>query len=434
MKVMLANIPFIEYQGSQIWTGPQAGCRFPWNERGITPYKPFPFYMAWATTYLKEFGYDVTFYDGVALNHWSYSTVKEQIQNICPEVLVIELHTPPIVQDLEIMKWAKVQLGCKTIAVGPHCYSYHEELLKLDYVDYVVIGEYEKPLLDILKDGSKKMYHFNHLEDLNTLNGKNFIPYRPEYLGNYLDPAIPTNGLQLQMNTSRGCPFKCTYCQIPKVMNDGKFRRRDASFVLDEIKQVQKSFSIGSIFFDDDTWNIGKQRVEDMCRGLKEINIPWSMMGRLDTTPLETFELMMDSGCIGMRFGIESFNQKLLDNVQKNLKVDTIKSVVHYLLTHCSNMVLYFTSMKNLPGSTGNDWENDLRTLQEFKELGSKRNNIIRWQNTNCVAFPGTDLWEEFGLTFTDPKYFRSGPNEPAYMAEAVGWCRPDYTPKAKGV
>src|SRR5262249_25737146 len=102
---------------------------------------------------------------------------------------------------------------------------------------------------------------------------------------------------------------------------------------------------IESILFDDDTWNLGTARIQELCRGLKEIGLPWTMMGRIDTSSLELYDLMVESGCAGMRFGIESFNQRLLDNTKKRLDAKKSYANIRYLLTRFSNLEFHFTTM-----------------------------------------------------------------------------------------
>src|SRR5262245_50817160 len=101
MTVLLANIPFIkEDKDGGIRTGPNAGSRWPWTGRGITNYAPFPFFMAYAVSYLRKHGIDAQFYDGVALKHWDYERVKDAIAAFEPEILVLETATPtfPIIK------------------------------------------------------------------------------------------------------------------------------------------------------------------------------------------------------------------------------------------------------------------------------------------------------------------------------------------------
>jgi anaerobic magnesium-protoporphyrin IX monomethyl ester cyclase len=281
---------------------------------------------------------------------------------------------------------------------------------------------------------------------------------------------------QLTVSTSRGCPFKCTYCQWPKVMNNGQYRNRGPEFVVDEIRSVIHEYKsrkvstsgildnaminvgnlrqrrvaplkavtdallggsgeIRSIFFDDDTWNLGTARIRQLCKDLKEINLPWTMMGRIDTSSLDLYDLMVESGCVGMRFGIESFNQRLLDNTKKNLDASKSFDNIRYLLSRFSKMEFHFTTMKNLPGEKGADWDNDTKLLNELKAIGEKSGNRVHWQNSNCIAFPGTELWEEMvalgkGDELRNFDLYDGNPRHDDTLAQAVGWLGSDYTPK----
>jgi anaerobic magnesium-protoporphyrin IX monomethyl ester cyclase len=498
MNILFANIPFVKYDSQgNIYTGPNAGSRWPWTNLGLTDYYAcFPFFMGYAVNYLIKHGVDAKFYDGVALKHWNYEVVKSHIAKFQPDILFLETSTPLFKTIKELAIWAKESFNSRIVLVGPHIQAYANELINESFVDNCVVGEYEKPALDIVLklDKAKSIYTYEHIEDINLIRGENFLPFRPiDYLYNYWEPTMNTPRPQLQVNTSRGCPFKCTYCQWPKVMNNGQYRNRLPELVIDEIKtiiserqsfidnikkeikdnknnllllqdemhhkfnsyRVQGKFiqavhfnaevwrinnllsedNIQSILFDDDTWNLGSKRITELCKGLKDIGLPWTMMGRIDTTSLEIYDLMVKSGCVGMRFGVESFNQKLLDNTKKNLSAKKSYENIKYLITRFSGMEFHFTTMKNLPGETEQDWENDLKILNELKEIGAKLNNNVHWQNSDCVAFPGTELWEEMvalgkGEELKNLDLYDGSTHNNEKLAGAVGWLGADYQPK----
>ena len=479
MRALFANVPFIKRDESgQIRTGPNAGSRWPWTLPGITEYACFPFFMAYAVQYLRLHGVDAGFYDAVALHHWDHEVVKQTIARCKPEILFLETSTPMYRTIREFATWAKERLGARIVLTGPHVQAFAADLMKEAFVDHCVIGEYEAAALEIASDPTraKRLYTFDLLSDINLVRGENFVPFRPlDYLFNYWDPSMNTRRPQLAVSTSRGCPFKCTYCQWPKVMNDGRYRARDPELVIDEIRSVissyrraqsrpqailssgrnelecawrgQQSFrravkrvldrrdgEIRSLLFDDDTWNLGASRIKALCQGLKDIGLPWTMMGRIDTSSPALYDEMVDCGCVGMRFGVESFSQRLLDNTKKRLDARVSYDNIRYLLTHFSNMEFHFTSMKNLPGEVAADWEADLAILNDLQELGRRSGNIVHWQNSDCVAFPGTELWEEMvargdGKALQDFDLYDGQPDNEVKLAETVGWLGEAYRP-----
>ena len=442
MKVLFANIPFIRNVNGVLFTGPNAGSRWPWTGQGpLGSYAPFPFWLGYAAKYVQSHGFETYFYDGVALRHNSLDISEKAILELNPDIIFYDIATPtfPIIDP--IAKSIKDKINCRNVYCGPHMKSYANDCILLDHVDHCIIGEYDIPALDICEklDSAQDIYQFEHLKNTNTLpNGENFVPFRPmEYIQNYYDPSMRTGVVQLTVSTSRGCPFKCTYCQWPNVINNGQYRARSAEMVIDEIKTMKNILgeNLRSIFFDDDTWNLGKSRIEKICDGLKEINVPWTMMGRIDTSKPELYDKMVDAGCVGMRFGVETFNQVLSDNVKKHMNVETAYKNLHYLVTKFSNMEFHFTTMKNLPGEVGDSWQDDQKKLIELQEIAKNNNNTVHWQISDCIPFPGTELWEELvekghSESLKDFTMYDGSPENNGVLAKTVGWLGEDYKPK----
>lgn len=442
MKILFANIPYVRIINGEIHTGPNAGSRWPWTNKGshFHGYAPFPFWLGYAAKYVQSHGFEVELYDGVALRHSNLNNSKRMFLEYKPDVVFYDVSTPTYELNREFAQWAKQELNCRNVFCGPHMKVYAEECIKLDYIDNCIIGEYDIPALDICQKGneSKSIYKFEHLTNLDTLpNGDNFLPLRPSYIANYYDPSMGTPRIQLTISTSRGCPFKCTYCQWPNVINNGKYRSRSASAVIDELNQMRTLLgdSLKSIFFDDDTWNLGPKRITEMCDGLKKLGLPWTMMGRIDTSKPELYDIMVDSGCVGMRFGVETFNQVLSDNVKKHMDTKVSYDNLKYLVTHFSNMEFHFTTMKNLPGEKDNSWEKDQATLKELAAIGAQNNNKVHWQISDCIPFPGTELWEELSSldnsgTLSKFELYDGSPEHDGVLAKTMDWLGDNYRPK----
>jgi radical SAM superfamily enzyme YgiQ (UPF0313 family) len=396
MNVLFANVPFVRYEGDQIFTGPNAGSRWPWTLPGETCYACFPFFLAYAASFLQEHGVEVGLYDGVARKQWDYPRVIADLISLDPKILVLEISTPLADEVLAVAEAVKGATGCKVVMVGPHVATYAEELAKKPFVDHCVRGEYENACLAIARGSDQRIFDYWPVDNIDTINGKNWLPYYPaDCLHNYLEPTQRTPPIQHQVSTSRGCAWKCTFCQWPEVMNNRKYRVRKPEFVIDEVRRVRRHFGVGSILFDDDTWNIGTKRVAELCAGLKEIGVPWSMMGRTDASSLESFQWMADAGCIGMRFGVESFHQHLLDTVEKHMDAQKNFENLEYLVTNLRGIEFHLTTMREMPGEKPGEWEQDLKKLEFLARLAHSHGNVLHWQNSVCQTFPGTKLWQK---------------------------------------
>ena len=128
-----------------------------------------------------------------------------------------------------------------------------------------------------------------------------------------------------------------------------------------------------------------------------EIGLPWTMMGRLDTSPLWLFDKMVDCGCVGMRFGVETFDPNVSRNIKKGLEIDNIYGVLKYLVENHLNLRLYILMMKNLPGQTKAIEQRDAETLRELGFVEKAGGDVLRgYRVASCVPFPGTSLYDDF--------------------------------------
>ena len=371
--------------------GVRAGSRWPWTLDHRVGAINYPFIMAYATAFLKSQGFDAHLIDACAESEYSYKNFLTQVKDQKADIVVVECSTPTLDIDLwisqEISKFGKVALA------GPHLTekTVKEIQEKNPHIAYFLKGEYIVSALEMAKTQMPGIYEPKVVtSNINDLP----FPYRDyKCAAHYYDPSMPTARPQLQILGSKGCPFECSFCMWPQVMYGGKVALRDPEKIAQEIRECIVKHNYKSIFFDDDTFNLGTERISKLCEHLKKIGLPWTMMGRLDCSPNWLYDKMVDSGCVGMRFGIETFNLEVLKNINKKLeRIDFQKQLEHITNVH-PQLMIHLTMMKNMPGQTEEIHKNDMQIL---KELGYFPDNPMRsYQLSNCVPFPGTKLYDD---------------------------------------
>jgi radical SAM superfamily enzyme YgiQ (UPF0313 family) len=168
--------------------------------------------------------------------------------------------------------------------------------------------------------------------------------------------------------------------------------------VVDEIEEAINFYGFKSFYFDDDTFNIGKDRILLICseirkRGLEKI--PWAVMARADTFDFETLKAMKDAGLVSIKFGVESGVQRLLDSCGKSLNLEKVKEAVKWCKELSVKYHLTFTF--GLPGETE-------ETIKETIDFALNLNPDT-CQFSLTTPFPGTKYFEylkDKGLLLTE--------------------------------
>jgi radical SAM superfamily enzyme YgiQ (UPF0313 family) len=374
--------------GKGVRYGVRAGSRWPWTMDIPHGGPHYPFIMGYAAAYLQSYGFDVNLIDAVADEEYSYNACLEQIRKTAADIVVIECSTPTI--DIDIWFAEKVAKFAPVCLAGPHLSSHAEQLhYEHPTIKYLLKGEYINSCLEMARTSRPGIYESIVVEDLDALP----FPFR-DYPSatRYYDPTMPTKRPQLQIYASKGCPFKCTFCLWPQAMYQGKVAFRKPDRVAAEIREVVSKYGYRSIFFDDDTFNVGNDRVSRLCEELKKIGLPWSMMGRLDCSPNWLYDKMVDSGCVGMRFGIETFDATVRKQINKGLESANLLETLKYISTRHPQVMIHVTMMKDLPGQSDEIHSNDIKVL---RGMGYNSSNIYRnYQISSCAPFPGTEMYE----------------------------------------
>lgn len=368
MKIFFGNSPWRKPG----YYGVRAGSRWPHFEKNSSCYMPFPFFLAYAAALLEVNGFEIALVDGIA-ERLSEEAFFTRLEQSVPDVVVYEVSTPSIELDLRIAAETKRRLGdgVPIIFCGPHHEMYRPDFLENHpEIDIVLKGEYEFTLLELVEKfqagvalddirgamirTSAGKVQLNQDRPLEEDLGKFPVPARHLLpMERYLDlpGGIPAPSLQLW--ASRGCPFTCIFCSWPQIMYGGSnYRTRNPKHVVDEIEECVKEFGFKSFYFDDDTFNIGKPRMLELCNEIirRGINLPWAIMARADCMDLEILSAMKHAGLVALKYGVESADPAILEATGKSLDLRKVRETV--ALTRELGIQFHLTFTFGLPGET----------------------------------------------------------------------------------
>jgi radical SAM superfamily enzyme YgiQ (UPF0313 family) len=137
----------------------------------------------------------------------------------------------------------------------------------------------------------------------------------------------------VQMHSSRGCPFKCTFCLwISVIYEQGPYRTFSPKRIVDEMEHVVAQYGAREIYFDDDIFTVKEPHVLGLCDEIlaRGLNVSWSVMGDAMAVTERSVDAMAKAGCIGMKFGLESANKEVLKKLRKPVKIDRVREVVRW--------------------------------------------------------------------------------------------------------
>jgi radical SAM superfamily enzyme YgiQ (UPF0313 family) len=329
---------------------------------------PYPLFMGYAASYVKDHsGAEVVFRDSLARRE-SYSAFYRHVAREKYDFIFIESGTPAWSHDRNIVaKLHELSPLSKIVITGPITAERSEEIMNTLPVTACIKGEYEKNAL-LVSQGHVGVLEHNFMTE-EEMNASPSPMYDPATIRRYYD-RNPKGCVfpHLQVWSSRGCPHKCIFCVWPATMTgidpDGKGKRMVRFYHPEHlepfIRKMVAAFGFKSVYFDDDTFNLGNRHTLEICAMMKRIGLPWGAMCRADGIGMDVWQEMRDSGCYGVKLGFESGNQDVVDNiVHKKLDLKLSAAVVRHL--KAIGMTVHGTFTIGLPGETPEQMSETLR-------------------------------------------------------------------------
>lgn len=413
MKILLINPPFKGEHGR--FSREQ---RSPAITKGGTFY--YPMWLAYATGLLDREGFDVLLLDAPA-SGMLYAEAAERAERFAPDMIVVDTSTPSIQNDLEIGDKLKELTSAFTVLVGTHPSALPEKsLVSSKNIDGVARKEYEYTLLDLArlieKEGnSPAQGSLRNIDGLTFRSGTEIIENRDRaYIENLDDMPFLSEVYkkhlkveeyfyticqypQVAIFTGRGCPYQCVYCVYPQVMHGHQYRRRSVENLVAEFAYIERELpQVREIFIEDDTFTVDKKRVVEFCKAYREagLSISWVANSRADVDR-ETLMNMKGANCRLLCVGFESGDQKVLDSMKKNLKVEKALDFVDD--ARDANILVHGCFIVGNPGETKESLET---TLAYAKRLSPDTAQFFP-----IMVYPGTEAYgwaKENGYLLTE--------------------------------
>ncbi|PKL49869.1 MAG: hypothetical protein CVV39_02270 [Planctomycetes bacterium HGW-Planctomycetes-1] len=402
MKILLIDPPFYRILGFYNRYFPlgivtigtflkEAGCEVVLYD---TDYNENPKYMDYSL--LPQFypAYLSSFKDE---NHPVWKEIAETITRLCPDIIGISIWTTYAASAFHVAKLSKeLAPGSSVVMGGPHAAVKADEILKIcPDVDYVVRGDGEVPMLELVRQISSGRSDFSSIKGL-SFRGENSIIHNPSgqtindlELLSFPDRSLLVNESRYTAEdmglimSSRGCPYACSYCAT----HTRRVNYRPIDNVIDEIKFVKEKYGSVLFCFKDDSFTVNKKRVEQFCDRLiaEKLKICWECNTRVDLIDKNILQKMEKAGCSSIKVGIESGSERILKKMNKGITLKQIKMAAELFKESGIFWTGYF--MMGIPGETVDEIYQTLNLMYEIKPDFA---SISVYE-----PFPGTEIFSE---------------------------------------
>lgn len=377
------------------------------NPRYQISFQP-PLGLAYLAAYLKKKGYhDVQIIDT------TFERLEEKLTKVTkPTLFGIYIMTPYLMGAYKTTEFLKKRFsGIPIVAGGPYSTVNPNDVLNRLQIPICVRGEGEHTFFELV-NAIKNDLDLSNVYGISYMDlARNKIVHTPnrEPIPNLDDLPFPSRELlpmdyylrggtqktfsyqklrATTMITSRGCPFSCTYCQPTLDLIFGKkIRFRSVDNVIGEIAQLIHDYSIQGIFFVDDTFTYNKSFVIQFCEEVirRNFNIQFAINSRVDTINEEMLIILKRAGVVTIMYGIESGNQRVLDNIKKKITIEQIRKTIIATKNKGINVYGYF-----MIGSP----EESLSSLKDTFSLARKL-PFDELQFSIATPYVGTYLYDE---------------------------------------
>lgn len=355
------------------------------------------FGIAYIAQQLISCGYDVEILD-IDANRYPKEEVLRRIESsTCDIVGIGSLVTAYRYLSWLIPEIRRLKPNVKIILGGGIATAIPARCIERFGVDYVVIGEGEITIIDLLKTLNQGG-NILEVDGIAFKDNSGLKFTRPRELMPSLENVphvnveffpikklLKNNNNDFQVHVQRGCPNSCTFCFNCFRVVSNKVRYRPVENVIDEIESVRYRLPIKYFYLSGECVVMNKKWILTFCRELVErrMDIKYRVTSRLDTLDEERLEWLKKSGCQILSFGLESGSPDILKIMKKNIDLEKAKKILKLAERYIPTI-----EVSIMYGYSGENERTIRETTDYCKELGILPTFFF------ATAYPGTKLWE----------------------------------------
>ena len=329
---------------------------------------------------------------------------------------------------LNIIKFLKKNFSQKPIAILENSQAvtaYSLSKVKEEFIDlgceYILIGDLENISVDVYNNLGNEVFlkningiitknfcndKINFVENLDTLN---FPAWEDFPLENYWMLGYSHGPLSskkyLPILSSRGCPYPCNFCVIPKT-NERRWRSRSPKNVVDELEYFIKKFDVKEFHFEDLNSTVNDNRTKELCNLIikRNINIKWKIVAGTKVESIkneDTVKLLKDSGCTYISISPESGSVELMKSINKPFNYNHALKIVKEM--NKNKIFSQACFIIGYPGETVMDLKKTKRMIFDLTKRGIDEIAVFI-----VTPIPGSRIYDQFkgfntlsNLTFT---------------------------------
>ncbi|MBF0353626.1 MAG: cobalamin-dependent protein [Alphaproteobacteria bacterium] len=371
--------------------------------------------LAFIAAALRDQGHEVQLID-YEVNGWPMSRVAQDIADFAPDLIGMTAYITNMRRCASVAVIAKEVNPLITVVLGgPQVTIFPDEAFHSPQIDMVVLSEGEiivRNLMNALGDEAKlrqvKGIWFRAADGEIVRNEREVLVDNLDIfpahaldlfeMEKYFPPVYIRGSKVAHLLTSRGCPFKCTFCET-KLTFGRSFRYHSTERVLKDLERLIDQGYDGFQFYDD-IFTANKKRVFDLCQGILDRGwrIRWMCYTRTNTLSADMLAIMKKAGCYMISFGFETADDDLLKLVNKGLTV--AQNIEGIRLTRQAGIQVTGTFMLGLPGETAEQSEKCIQFALDHQ---------VDYAIFGITEpFPGTELWvdaQKYGYFDSSGKY-----------------------------